>query len=80
MQRLVRICPPDGVVLDPFAGSGTTGVAALLEGRTFLGVEVAAEYVRIARDRLEATGAQVQLADYRGGQQPLFQPSQVVGS
>jgi site-specific DNA-methyltransferase (adenine-specific) len=80
MQRLVRICPPDGVVLDPFAGSGTTGVAALLEGRTFLGVEVAGEYARIARDRLEATAAQIQLADYRAGQEPLFPRSQVVGS
>jgi hypothetical protein len=79
MQRLVRICTPDGVVLDPFAGSGTTGVAALLEGRTFLGVEVAGEYARIASDRLRATGSQVQLADYRAGQQPLFPRSQVVG-
>ena len=72
MQRLVAIRPPDGVVLDPFAGSGTTGVAALLEGRTFLGVEVAGEYARIARDRLGATGLHLQLADYRAGQQPLF--------
>ena len=60
-------------MLDPFAGSGTTGVASLLEGRTFLGVEVAGEYARIASDRLEATESQVQLADYRAGQQPLFQ-------
>jgi site-specific DNA-methyltransferase (adenine-specific) len=72
MQRLVQICPPGGIVLDPFAGSGTTGVAALLEGRTFLGVEVAGEYARIASDRLVATGSHVQLADYRAGQQPLF--------
>jgi site-specific DNA-methyltransferase (adenine-specific) len=80
MRRLARICPPDGVVLDPFAGSGTTGVAALLEGRTFLGVEVAREYARIASDRLGAAGSEVQLADYRAGQQPLFPRSQVVGS
>jgi site-specific DNA-methyltransferase (adenine-specific) len=80
MQRLAQICPRGGVVLDPFAGSGTTGVAALLEGRTFLGVEVAPEYVRIANDRLASTGSHVQLADYRASQQPLFPRSQVLGS
>ena len=37
MQQLVRICPRGGLVLDPFAGSGTTGVAALLEDRRFIG-------------------------------------------
>jgi site-specific DNA-methyltransferase (adenine-specific) len=72
MQRLVRICAPGGVVLDPFAGSGTTGVAALLEGRRFLGVEVAGEYAQIARERLGATRSQIDLADYRAGQTPLF--------
>ena len=39
---------------DPFAGSGSTGVAALLEGRRFLGIEREADYVRIACDRLAA--------------------------
>jgi DNA modification methylase len=72
MQRLVQICPPGGVVLDPFAGSGTTGVAALLEGRCFRGVEVAGEYTQIARDRMAATGSQINLADHRAGQTPLF--------
>jgi hypothetical protein len=61
-----------GVVLDPFAGSGTTGVAALLEGRRFLGVEVGGEHTQIARDRIAATGSQINLADYRAGQKPLF--------
>jgi site-specific DNA-methyltransferase (adenine-specific) len=72
MQRLVRICPPGGIVLDPFAGSATTGVAALIEGRTFLGVEVEREYVRIARDRLGAAASQTSLVDFRAGQQALF--------
>jgi len=40
MQRLARICPRAGVILDPFAGSGTTGVAALLEGHRFVGIEI----------------------------------------
>ena len=72
MQRLVRICPRGGVVLDPFAGSATTGVAALPEGRCFAGVEIAGEYVAIGRDRLGATLADVDLEAYRAGQEPLF--------
>ncbi|WP_030569629.1 DNA-methyltransferase [Streptomyces aureocirculatus] len=52
MQQLVRIVPPGGTVLDPFAGSGTTGAAALLEGRGFIGIEESAQYAEIARARL----------------------------
>jgi DNA modification methylase len=53
MQWLVRlVTPPGGVVMDPFTGSGSTGIAALLEGRQFLGVEREAEYVTVARARL----------------------------
>lgn len=53
MQQLVRaVCPVGGLVLDPFAGSGSTGVAALLEGRRFLGVELDVAYSAIARQRL----------------------------
>jgi DNA modification methylase len=53
MAWLVRlITPPGGIVLDPFAGSGSTGAAALLEGRLFLGVEREPEYVDIACARL----------------------------
>lgn len=52
MRALCRICPPGGVVLDPFAGSGTTGVAALIEGRKFIGVEMTAHYAEVAANRL----------------------------
>jgi site-specific DNA-methyltransferase (adenine-specific) len=53
MRWLVKlITPPGGVVLDPFLGSGTTGMAAHLEGRTFIGIEREAEYVAIARLRI----------------------------
>jgi DNA modification methylase len=45
-------CPVDGVVLDPFAGSGTTGLAALKNGRRFIGAELNAEYIAIAHARL----------------------------
>jgi DNA modification methylase len=46
------LVPPAGTVLDPFAGSGTVGVAALQRGHTFTGVEKMPAYVRIARKRL----------------------------
>lgn len=39
MRELVRVVPPDALVLDPFMGSGTTGVGAVLEGRRFVGIE-----------------------------------------
>ena len=45
-------CPPNGVVLDPFCGSGSTGVACVYEGFRFIGVEAEQEYVQIARARI----------------------------
>jgi site-specific DNA-methyltransferase (adenine-specific) len=55
MRWLVRlITPPGGVVLDPFAGSGSTGIAALQEGARFIGVEREAAYAEIARARIGA--------------------------
>lgn len=53
MRWLVRLtAPPGGLALDPFAGSGSTGCAAVLEGRQFVGVEREARYLPIARARL----------------------------
>ena len=53
MRWLVRlITPPGGVVLDPFTGSGSTGVAAVLEGARFIGCELSAEYAQLARARI----------------------------
>lgn len=52
MRGLVTICPEGGTVLDPFAGSGTTGVAAILEGRNFIGVELTEHYHAVASERL----------------------------
>jgi site-specific DNA-methyltransferase (adenine-specific) len=52
MRWLVRlVTPPGGTVLDPFAGSGTTGIGAGLEGFDFIGIEREAEYVAIAQAR-----------------------------
>ncbi|QDM56411.1 methyltransferase [Gordonia phage Sidious] len=52
MRSLCRICPEGGTILDPFAGSGTTGVAAALEGRKFVGVEMTEHYAEVAANRL----------------------------
>ncbi|MFE9684164.1 DNA-methyltransferase [Streptomyces sp. NPDC006285] len=52
MRQLVQITPPDGLVLDPFTGSGTTGEACLLEGRSFLGIEQSPQIAEAARSRL----------------------------
>ena len=53
MRWLVRlVTPPGGLVLDPFAGSGTTGCAATLEGMRFVGLEREREYVDIAEARI----------------------------
>ena len=53
MRWLCRlVTPPGGTVLDPFCGSGSTGVAALSEGFNFVGIEREAEYVEIARRRI----------------------------
>ena len=52
MRELVRVVRRDGVLLDPFAGSGSTGVAALLEGRRVILCERVPEYAAVARARL----------------------------
>lgn len=52
-QRLIRALTPEyGVVFDPFMGSGTSGVAALLENRRFIGSEIKKEYYDIATERM----------------------------
>ncbi len=62
MEILVRLFSnPGELILDPFAGSGTTGVAALRLGRRFLGWEMNPEYAHIARRRLTAAREQLEL-------------------
>lgn len=63
---------PGDLVLDPFAGSGTTGVACLRLGRRFLGVEKSPKYCALARERLEAESKGLTLRDARHGQLPLL--------
>lgn len=53
MEYLCKlVCPPGGIVLDPFLGSGTTGCAAIKLGFQFIGIEREAEYIEIAKRRI----------------------------
>jgi site-specific DNA-methyltransferase (adenine-specific) len=56
-QLVAAVTPIGGAVLDPFTGSGSTGSAAVLEGRTFIGIEREAEYVEIAKARIAAVSS-----------------------
>lgn len=60
MRYLVRLTktPTGGVVLDPFMGSGTTGMACVKEGRNFIGIELDEEYLEIAKKRIEHAQAE----------------------
>ncbi len=54
MQYLIKIYTPEGgTVLDPFCGSGSTGIAAMLEERNFLGIDLDSDYIDISRRRVE---------------------------
>jgi len=53
VERMLKAgCPENGIVLDPFFGSGTTGVYARKVNRNFVGIELNPEYVKIAENRL----------------------------
>lgn len=54
MRYLIRlVTPPGATVLDPFCGSGSTGVAAIQEGMVFIGIEREADYIEIAKTRCQ---------------------------
>lgn len=55
LERLIMACTTAGdLVLDPFCGSGTTGVAAISNGRDFIGIDSEIEYIELTRKRLGA--------------------------
>ena len=73
MRQLIEdFTDPGDLVLDPYAGSGTTGVACLLTGRRFLGVEMQERYYDIACERLQAAEKGQTLEQFQEGQVPMF--------
>ena len=54
MRELVKICVPGGRIVDPFAGSGTTLVAAWAEGYEAVGIEMVAAIAAVAQERIAA--------------------------
>lgn len=53
MKRLIALCTAEGdTVLDPFCGSGTTGVACALLNRSFIGLDIVPEYIELSRTRI----------------------------
>ena len=74
VQGLIRaLSPPGGLIFDPFSGSGTTGAAAVIEGRRFAGTEINEEYHRLAIQRVSA--AIKGKLPYRPYGKPLQKPS-----
>ncbi len=72
MRELARWCVPGGVILDPFSGSASTGVGALLEGRRFIGCEIDEHWLQVSVERLEAESRGLSLKEYRAGQLSLL--------
>ena len=62
MDELLRKCAPDWTILDPFMGSGTTGVACVREGRKFIGIEIDEGYFDIACKRIRDEYSRPRLA------------------
>ena len=52
MKNIIGILPKDAIIIDPFMGSGTTGVACKELGRDFIGIEIDKEYFDIASERI----------------------------
>lgn len=71
--RLIKaLCPPNGVVLDPFMGAGTTGVAAIIAKRRFVGAEIQRDYYDISCERLfEAINGEVKVRE----DSPVMEPN-----
>jgi DNA modification methylase len=79
LQLVEQFTDPGETVLDPFCGSGTTGVACLRLGRRFIGIERDERYVALSRERLAAEVQGHSLRAARAGQIPLFNASKPGG-
>lgn len=67
MKWVIDLCPKADTILDPFMGSGTTGVAAVQMGRKFIGIEREVKYFDIACERIARAAAQQSLFDGANG-------------
>ena len=72
MERVVTIAPMSGLIVDPFAGSGTTCIAGLRQGRRVVGIEINAYWAELARERLRADVSGSDYSARASGQRPLF--------
>ncbi len=66
-KLILASCPPGGIVLDPFLGSGTTSVVARKLGRNYIGIEMNEEYCCWAEKRLELAESDTSIQGYSGG-------------
>ena len=66
MREIVKIVEPGGIILDPFAGAGTTVLAAQLEGYSAIGIELSRHYAKAAQKRIEAESVPVTADSARG--------------
>lgn len=57
MENIIGILPEDKIILDPFMGSGTTGVACKNLNRNFIGIELDENYFNVAKKRIEMKDA-----------------------
>lgn len=73
VQRLIRaLAPANGLVCDPFLGSGTSAVAAYVENRRFIGCDIQEEYINIASKRI--VDATTKKLSYRPVEKPIYSP------
>ena len=63
MPAIKAGCPKDGIVLDPFCGSGTVGVVAKEQGKKFVGIDVNFEYCKMAKKRIAKSAYQLSLME-----------------
>ena len=71
LKWCIELCPESATILDPFMGSGTTGVACMNLGRKFIGIEIEPKYFEIAVERLTNAQRQIRLFD-----EPKAKPEQ----
>lgn len=72
LELLQDFTEPGELVLDPFCGGGTTGVAAVRINRRFIGIEIDPKYAAVARERIAAEVRGLSLREARAGQSSIF--------